>query len=747
VIETVGNRFHNVFFAYQDEPRGTGHAVKIAASLLEAMGFQGSVLVVAGDKVVQPSAINRLFQVFRKKNCDLAFITGPRKFAPDSGIVVFNSRGQVVADVEIKELRKAQEKNQPFRFGRGKTFTPREIGENFLDANLSVYMFKGEALFSGLKKLPPATTEREQYFTDIIQLLAADPARWTVEAVPIHDRTEVMAFNNPQELLEIQDVYRASIRKPRFQVGAESWPIALRTAEKWNATLVHPSAGIKRLFYQIYGAMPDTGRFLQIIRGFGEQFGTRRKFAIIRSPGRVNLMGRHIDHQGGETNIMAIDREVLMAVAPRDDDEINLFNANNREFFFRSFRISDEISRLDWDDWLSVINGPALQRMLVEARGDWGNYVKAAVFRLQEQFRDKKLCGLDIFVDGNIPMAAGLSSSSALVVAAAEATVAFNRLPIETQQLVDLCGEGEWFVGTRGGAADHAAIKLSQRGIVTHIGFFPFRIMKTAKFFGDCALIICNSGEPAQKSSGAKFIFNQKVTSYHIGRMLIKAAFPHYAAAIKHLRDVNPANLGCDLAEIYRIVATLPRRIRLPDLRKELKNASESDRTMIEQLVANQPDPRDGYPVRDVCLFGLAECERSKEAFRALEKNDPRGFGDLMYVSHDGDRVIDAQGRTYQGSPSESALQHLIHHAESSPLHLQPGGYACSTQTIDRIVDTVKKNSEVYGAQLAGAGLGGCAMILAKSTIAPFIVDQLTKRNFEADVMHPVQGACGLKDV
>lgn len=449
VIETVGNRFRNVFFVYQDEPRGTGHAVGIGAKLIEEMGFDGAILVVAGDKVVQPQAINRLLKIFRQHKCDLAFMTGPRQFAPDSGIIVYDGRGNVVADVEVKELKRVREARGTFRFSGGVAFSPRDIDQNFTDANLSVYLFKAEALYSGLRKIPPSAARREQYFTDIIEVLAADSSR-QVEAVPIHDRTEVMAFNNPQELLEIQDFYRVRVRKHRVRVEEERAPTTLQTAERWNAAFVRKSAALKKLFQQIYGEIPSTDRFVQLIRGFSERYGPRTRFAIIRSPGRVNLMGRHVDHQGGETNIMAIDREVLMAVAPRSDDQVNLCNRNNQQFFERSFRISDEVSQLDWDDWLSVVNGPALHRMLVEARGDWGNYVKAAVFRLQEQFRDKKLCGMDIFVDGNIPMAAGLSSSSALVVAAAEATVLFNHLPVETQQFATCAARAN-------GSSAHAA--------------------------------------------------------------------------------------------------------------------------------------------------------------------------------------------------------------------------------------------------------------------------------------------------
>jgi len=45
--------------------------------------------------------------------------------------------------------------------------------------------------------------------------------------------------------------------------------------------------------------------------------------------------------------------------------------------------------------------------LLDAARGDWANYVKAAVLRLQELFRDRRLRGLDMMVSGDIPWAPG----------------------------------------------------------------------------------------------------------------------------------------------------------------------------------------------------------------------------------------------------------------------------------------------------------------------------------------------------
>ena len=118
------------------------------------------------------------------------------------------------------------------------------------------------------------------------------------------------------------------------------------------------------------------------------------------------------------------------------------------------------------EDWNSVVNSEAMMKRFREYGVGWSEYIKAAVLRLQKKFSTQPLRGMDLTVAGNIPMAAGLSSSSSLIVGAAEAAVASNALKTFPAQLVTLCGEGEWFVGTRGGSADHAAVKMGSQGSV-----------------------------------------------------------------------------------------------------------------------------------------------------------------------------------------------------------------------------------------------------------------------------------------
>ena len=173
-------------------------------------------------------------------------------------------------------------------------------------------------------------------------------------------------------------------------------------------------------------------------------------------------MGRHIEHRGGSVNMMAIEQRTWFLAAPREDDVVHIANLNPA-FPEASFRIDDYLhcppppststSPSSTAGWLDFLDKPEIRSDLASSRGHWLNYVKGTVLRFQ-MATDAPLVGMDVMAVGDIPIAAGLSSSSAIVVATAEALVALNALNLRTREFVDLCGEGEWYVGSRGGAGD-----------------------------------------------------------------------------------------------------------------------------------------------------------------------------------------------------------------------------------------------------------------------------------------------------
>ncbi len=814
VMATVNQRFPGTVYAFQEQPRGTGDAARKGAEILERMRFDGDVLLVAGDKVIEPGVIRRLLAMHYKTEADVTLVTAKRPPKSSAGILLTSPRKNIVGILEESERRRllalaqlnqalAQEPelareavrqlllpvcgektaaallNELWRdlepafplrraeFERligpdersgilrvaGAAVPAGQILERFDQMNLSTYLFRAPVLYDALHRLSSARPSQEEYLTDVFQILAARKKPARVAGCEIDDLRDVMAFNNPQELLAIEEVYRQKQGQLTVEVPARTGD-TLAPPAAWDELLRNPSAAARRRFQQWYGEDVPWEPIRRVLEAFARRYGTDRPVAIVRSPGRINLLGRHIDHQGGTVNVMAINREILLVTAPRSDDQVTLANTNAAQFAEQSFRISDLVANLDWDDWQRIIDGPRIQRMLEAARGDWANYVKAAILRLQEQFRDRRLRGLDMMVGGEIPMGAGLSSSSALVVATAEAVTTFNRLPVSARRLVSLCGEGEWFVGTRGGAADHAAIKLSRRGYVTRVGFFPFEIGDSARFFPGHNLVVCNSGIYAGKSHLARNTFNQKVTAYHIGRVWFKMLRPDLAPKIEHLRDLDPERLGLGRAEFFQVLGQLPARLARAKVQAAFAQMAEAERDKLERLFHSHEAPAEGYAVRDVVLFGLAEIARARRCLELLKQNDARELGRLMSISHDGDRVAREvkpnQWRRAAAGPPAGGWDAAGLDAGARPpageldLAGVPGAYGCSLPEIDRIVDLARRLPGVEGAQLAGAGLGGCVMVLAQQQHTAGILQALAAQGIAAEVFRPIAGACSL---
>ena len=78
--------------------------------------------------------------------------------------------------------------------------------------------------------------------------------------------------------------------------------------------------------------------------------------------------------------------------------------------------------------------------------------------------------GLDAAIASNLPVAAGLSSSSALMTSFVIALLRVNGLEPSASELMEILPEAEYFVGTRGGGMDHAAVVASQVGCLKEAG-------------------------------------------------------------------------------------------------------------------------------------------------------------------------------------------------------------------------------------------------------------------------------------
>ncbi|GMU92949.1 MAG: hypothetical protein AMXMBFR4_20070 [Candidatus Hydrogenedentota bacterium] len=739
VVEEVGPRFPKALFTYQAQLLGTGHAAKQGAEALRQLGFEGGVLLVAGDKVIEARALRKLCRVFQSERPDVALLVGPKDRWPNAGRLVTDAAGGVVRIIERADLADGE------RVGRSYSVNGAEVSASEIEAqtkwvNQAVYLFRSKPLFAALERLDTTNVQREEYLTDAVGHIVNAGGR----AVPVlvDDPDDVLAFNNPEELLEIEEHFRR-------QAGLEIYesmprdPRIFRPPLEWAELLRRADAPVRSALREIYGDSQTLReekrkRLLDTVERFIDRFGGQGVVTVIRAPGRVNLMGRHVDHRGGCVNLMAIDREHIVVARPRNDAVVRARNADEGQFADLEFAVGDLLEQVGLDDWREFVNSEIVLRMVRDLAGDWGNYLKAPMLRLQQQYQDRLIHGVDCMVSGDIPMAAGLSSSSALVVAMAEALVLSNRLDVSPHDLVDVCGEGEWFVGTRGGSADHAAVKLSQPGNVAHVGFFPFTIMGYAPFPKGYTLVICNSRVQARKAAGARDIFNERIASYEFAVRLVRKKFPHFAPLIHHLRDIAPETLGIRATDLYRLLLEVPESISALELAREL-----GDDTF--ESIARNHAVASGYPLRGRLLYGIAECERSKRAFGLLKEGDVGTLGTLMNVSHDGDRVVGPQGAPYASNPSNDRIESLIAGLElgtpegeaSCSLQMQPGVYACSIPAIDHMVDIALAVPGVLGAQLSGAGLGGCMMVLARADSAEAVIKTMNEKYYAPNHLEP----------
>jgi hypothetical protein len=224
---------------------------------------------------------------------------------------------------------------------------------------------------------------------------------------------------------------------------------------------------------------------------------------------------------------------------------------------------------------------------------------------------------------------------------------------------------------------------------------------------------------------------------------------PDLAPRIEHLRDIEPGHLGLTHVEFGQLLCQLPARISRTKVQAAFAQMPAVDRDRLERLFLSHEAPLDGYAVRGVVLFGLSEMARAQRCLDLLKCNDARGLGRLMTVSHDGDRVSRGTGRnTWRRVTASSAEEPLAAWARQpsrkADIAELPGDYACSLPELDRIVDLARRHPGAEGAQLAGAGLGGCIMVLVQKPRTADLLKSLSEQDIQAEVFRPIAGACNL---
>jgi galactokinase len=222
-------------------------------------------------------------------------------------------------------------------------------------------------------------------------------------------------------------------------------------------------------------------------------------------PGRIEFLGKHTDYGGGRSLICALERGFCVVASGREDTLV---------------RITD-VGRLDRVEF-------NLSPELRPRVGHWSNYPMTVASRVAQNFPGA-LRGADIAFASDLPPAAGLSSSSALVIAVFSALARINALDEreeykrEIGSAEDLAGylgtieNGQSFgslagskgVGTFGGSQDHTAILCCTPGKLSQYSFCPVRREESVELPNNYLFAIGVSGVSADKTGDALEKYNR----------------------------------------------------------------------------------------------------------------------------------------------------------------------------------------------------------------------------------------------
>jgi len=302
---------------------------------------------------------------------------------------------------------------------------------------------------------------------------------------------------------------------------------------------------------------------------------------LVRSPGRVNLIGEHTDYNEGFVLPAAVDKAIFFALASRSDERGFLYALDLDEQY--AFAFSD----------------------LIRSDLRWPNYLLGVVDQLQRAgFR---MSGFNCVFGGDIPIGAGMSSSAAIEAGLAFALNELFGLGLEPLTLVRLAQKAEnEFVGVRCGIMDQfinifgrekSVLKLDCRSLAFQ--YFPFE-------HEEMRLVLCDTLVKRELASSE---YNVRRSQCEAGvRLLSKYA------GTKSLRDVSPDVLEAHRRELDPVVYKRCDYVIRENMRVELACADLERNDLLSfgrRMNGSHEGLRDDYEVSCPELDTLVEAARS----------------------------------------------------------------------------------------------------------------------------------------
>ncbi|WP_343537891.1 galactokinase [Sphingobacterium thalpophilum] len=228
---------------------------------------------------------------------------------------------------------------------------------------------------------------------------------------------------------------------------------------------------------------------------------------VVTSPGRINIIGEHTDYNDGFVLPAAIDKAIYVAVSKRGDDLISLYAEDYRES--HEVRLSD----------------------IAISEKHWPNYILGVVDQYQK--RGATLGGFNLYIDGDVPLGAGLSSSAAVECAVTLALSELFDLDVERLDIPQIAQKAEHtYAGVMCGIMDQFASAFGKEKNVIKLDCRTLGFEYVPLDLKGYEVVLLNTNV---KHSLASTAYNKRREQCEQASAWVREEYPE----VKNLRDVT----------------------------------------------------------------------------------------------------------------------------------------------------------------------------------------------------------------
>jgi galactokinase len=350
---------------------------------------------------------------------------------------------------------------------------------------------------------------------------------------------------------------------------------------------------------------------------------------IIESPGRINLIGEHIDYSGGNVFPAAIDKKITLRFRAN--------NANTCTIHSKNFKTNFSIDL----------------KNIERSQTEWHNYILGVIFHINV-LKPDSVFGFDCEIDSNLPLGSGISSSAALECGIAKGLNELFKIGLTDIEIITLSKDAEHsFVGTKCGIMDQFAVIKGKKNHLLQLNCETLEYKLIEADFGYYNVVLLNTNVSHNLATSE---YNVRRDECQTAIEAIKTKYPNYS----YLAQVQP-----------KII-------------REFKK-------VLPEKIYNR------------ALYVSQENKRVLSAVKALEKNDLKQFGELLYKSHNG----------------------------------LSSYFEVSCRELDFLVDYTINLDYVIGSRMMGGGFGGCTINLVHKDQMESFIENITaayQEKFEIDL-------------